>query len=140
VAEKVESFLTRALAATGDGSDTAQALVPWICDALLSNHSVKAYGQDFMHFVRHMQAHGVTPLAVSAAHVKLYKRALLEAKLTPGTVARRLSVLRGAYEQLAAKGLMLKAVEAYALVLKEEDAEVAARRIQIRLARSSIKH
>ena len=80
--------------------------MPWICDALLSNHSVKAYGRDFMDFVRHMQAQGVTPLEVTADHVKLYKRALLEAGMTSATVARRLSVLRGAYEQLAAKGLV----------------------------------
>jgi hypothetical protein len=105
-ADRVEAFLARALAATGDGSTTAAALVPWICDALLSNHSVKAYGRDFMDFVRHMEAQGVTPLAVTADHVKLYKRALLEAGMTSATVARRLSVLRGAYEQLAAKGLV----------------------------------
>ena len=30
--------------------------MPWICDVLLSNHSVKAYGQDLMDFVRHMRA------------------------------------------------------------------------------------
>jgi site-specific recombinase XerD len=48
----------------------------------------------------------VTPLAVTADHVKLYKRALLEAGMTSATVARRLSVLRGAYQQLAAKGLI----------------------------------
>jgi site-specific recombinase XerD len=106
-ADKVAIFLARALEATGgDAPTTAGALVPWICDALLSNHSVKAYGRDFMDFVRHMQAQGVTPLAVTADHVKLYKRALLEAGRTPATVARRLSVLRGAYEQLAAKGLV----------------------------------
>ncbi len=69
-----------------------------------SNHSVKAYGRDFMDFVRHMQAQGVTPLDVTADHVKLYKRGLLEAGMASATVARRLSVLRGAYEQLAAKG------------------------------------
>ena len=80
--------------------------MPWICDALLSNHSVKAYGRDFMDFVRHMQAQGVAPLEVTADHVKLYKRALLEAGMASATVARRLSVLRGAYEQLAAKGLI----------------------------------
>jgi site-specific recombinase XerD len=80
--------------------------VPWICDVLLSNHSVKAYGRDFMDFVRHLEAQGVTPLEVTADHVKLYKRALLEAGRTSATVARRLSVLRGAYEQLAAKGLI----------------------------------
>ena len=90
-----------------DGSATvAGALVPWICDALLSNHSVKAYGRDFTDFVRHMQAQGVAPLEVTADHVKLYKRALLEAGMATATVARRLSVLRGAYEQLAAKGLI----------------------------------
>ena len=99
-ADKVAAFLARALEASDgsatDGSATvAGALVPWICDALLSNHSVKAYGRDFMDFVRQMQAQGVTPLEVTADHVKLYKRALLEAGKTSATVARRLSVLRG---------------------------------------------
>src|SRR5438132_7969304 len=50
-AAKVEAFLARALEATGtDAPTTAGALVPWICDALLSNHSVKAYGRDLMRF------------------------------------------------------------------------------------------
>ena len=80
--------------------------MPWICDVLLSNHSVKAYGRDLMDFVRHMQAQGVDPLQVTADHVKCYKRALLEAGLKSATVARRLSVLRGTYQQLAAKGLI----------------------------------
>jgi integrase len=104
-AEKVEAFLAQAFAATGSASP-AQALVPWICDALLSNHSVKAYGRDLMDFLRHMQAQGVSPLEVTADHVKLYKRALLEAGRTSATVARRLSVIRGAYKELAAKGLV----------------------------------
>jgi site-specific recombinase XerD len=106
-AGKVEAFLARALEATGgDTPTTAGALVPWICDALLSNHSVKAYGRDLMDFLRHMQAQGVGPLDVTADHVKMYKRALLEAGRTSATVARRLSVLRGTYKQLAAKGLV----------------------------------
>src|SRR4051794_6271976 len=106
-ADKVEAFLARALEATGgDAPTTAGALVPWICDALLSNHSVKAYGRDLMDFLRHMQSHGVTPLEVTADHVKLYKRALLEAGRTSATVARRLSVLRDTYHQLASKGLI----------------------------------
>ena len=76
-AAKVEAFLARALEATGsEAPTTAGALVPWICDALLSNHSVKAYGRDLMDFLRHMQAQGVTPLDVTPDHVKLYKRAL----------------------------------------------------------------
>src|SRR5262245_26547686 len=82
-AAKVEAFLAKALAATGaDAPTTAGALVPWICDALLSNHSVKAYGRDLMDFLRHMQAQGVDPLHVTADHVRLYKRALLEAGRT----------------------------------------------------------
>jgi site-specific recombinase XerD len=106
-AARVEEFLARALGAAGGSAPTAAgALVPWICDALLSNHSVKAYGRDLTDFLRHMQAQGVTPLEVTADHVKLYKRALLEAGMASATVARRLSVLRGAYKQLAAKGLV----------------------------------
>ena len=106
-AEKVEAFLARAFSATGSDTPSATAaLVPWICDVLLSNHSVKAYGRDLMDFVRHMQAQGVDPLQVTADHVKCYKRALLEAGMKSATVARRLSVLRGTYHQLAAKGLI----------------------------------
>src|SRR4051794_19158789 len=106
-AARVEAFLANALEATGgDAPTTAGALVPWICDALLSNHSVKAYGRDLMDFLRHMQAQGVDPLHVTADHVKFYKRALLEVGKTSATVARRLSVLRGTYHQLAAKGLI----------------------------------
>jgi site-specific recombinase XerD len=106
-ADKVFDFLARALAATGtDPSATTGALVPWICDVLQSNHSVKAYGRDLTDFLQHMHAQGVAPLDVTPDHVKLYKRALLEAGMTTATVARRLSVLRGAYEQFAAKGLI----------------------------------
>jgi site-specific recombinase XerD len=106
-ADKVADFLTRALQASGSAAgQAAAALVPWICDALLSNHSVKAYGRDFLDFVRHMQAQGVTPLEVTADHVIFHKRALHEAGRTTATIARRLSVLRGAYRQLAAKGLV----------------------------------
>ncbi len=105
-ADKVAAFLANALEASDGSASVAGALVPWICDALLSNHSVKAYGRDFTDFVRHMQAQGVAPLEVTADHVKFYKRALLEAGMASATVARRLSVLRGAYEQLAAKGLI----------------------------------
>src|SRR5512143_3692775 len=107
-AEKVEAFLAKALEATGSEapSTAAGALVPWLCDVLLSNHSVKAYGRDLMDFVRHMRAQGVGPLEVTADHMKCYKRALLEAGMKSATVARRLSVLRGTYRQLAAKGLI----------------------------------
>jgi site-specific recombinase XerD len=106
-ADKVADFLARALEATGGKAPAiTAALVPWVCDTLQSNHSVKAYHRDLTDFFRHMQAQGVAPLDVTADHVKVYKRALAEAGMTTATVARRLSVLRGAYEQLAAKGLI----------------------------------
>jgi integrase/recombinase XerD len=104
--DKVAAFLARSLEATGSGSDTAAALVPWICDALQSDHSIKAYGRDLTDFLRRMQAQGITAFEVTADHVKFYKRALLEVGMTAATVARRLSVLRGAYRQFAAKGLI----------------------------------
>ena len=86
--------------------DPAQALVPWICDALLSNHSVKAYGRDLMDFLRHMQAQGVDTAGGHRRPRQALQAALLEAGRTSATVARRLSVIRGAYKELAAKGLV----------------------------------
>src|SRR5262249_37946884 len=106
VQSKVEAFLARAMAASADPDRASHALVPWMCDVLFSEHSLKAYGRDLVDFVRHMEAQGVEPLRVTADHVKLYKRALLEAGRSKATVARRLSVIRGAYRQLAAKGLV----------------------------------
>ena len=106
-ADKVAGFLSDALAASGPGAaDATAALVPWICDALQSGHSIKAYGRDLTDFLRHLQAQGITALDVTGDHVKLYKRALHEAGMTSATVARRLSVLRGTYEQFAIKGLV----------------------------------
>src|SRR3954447_13967941 len=73
-AAKVEAFLARALDAAGtEAPTTAGALVPWICDALLSQHSVKAYGRDLADFTRQMHAQGVDPRQVTADHVKIYK-------------------------------------------------------------------
>ena len=96
----------RALAATGgEAPTTAGALVPWICDALLSNHSVKAYGRDLMDFLRHMQARGVTRWT-SPPTMSSSTSGALEAGLDVGDGGRRLSVVRGTYHQLAAKGLV----------------------------------
>jgi site-specific recombinase XerD len=53
-----------------------------------------------------MEKEGVGVFEVRADHVKLYKRALLEARMSRSTVARRLSVLRGTYRELASKGLV----------------------------------
>ena len=71
IPNKVEAFLARALEASDGSATVAGALVPSICDALLSNHSVKAYGREFMDFVRQMQAQGVTALEATADHVKM---------------------------------------------------------------------
>src|SRR5262245_56000546 len=105
-ADRVRAFLAQAMAASSGPQKAAHALVPWMCDVLLSKHSLKAYGRDLVDFVRHMEAQGIDPLQVTADHVKLYKRALLEAGMSKATVARRLSVLRGTYRELAAKGLI----------------------------------
>src|SRR5437763_14032202 len=64
-ANKVEAFLAQALAATGtDAPTTAGALVPWICDALLSNHSVKAYGRDLLEAIPADTLQGIRDLAL----------------------------------------------------------------------------
>jgi site-specific recombinase XerD len=103
--DKVSAFLRGALAKKGnDGA--SEALVPWMCDVLLSKHSLKAYGRDLVDFARRMEAQGVGVLEVNADHVKLYKRALLEARMSRATLARRLSVIRGTYRELATKGLI----------------------------------
>ena len=98
-ADKVQAFLAQALAATGtDAPTTAGALVPWICDALLSNHSVKAYGRDLMDFLRHMQAQGVSPL-----HIGEHRTRGVEQNLPPLLV----SLVRDMQEVLDAIGLQV---------------------------------
>jgi len=104
-ADRVAAVLEKMLCKS-EHTETANALVPWICDSLQSNHSIKAYGRDLTDFLRHMEDLGIQPLDVSADHVKFYKRALLEVGMSTATVARRLSVVRGAYEQFAIKGLV----------------------------------
>src|SRR5262249_53890606 len=64
------------------------------------------YGRDLVDFARHMEAEGIGVLEVGADHVKFYKRALLEAGKSRATVARKLSVIRGTYRELAVKGLV----------------------------------
>ena len=80
IEEKVSAFLARLIPATEEGANTpAGALVPWVCDVLLSEHSVRGYGRDLAHFAKHMRDLGVDPLHVTADHVRLYKGALLKA-------------------------------------------------------------
>jgi len=106
---KISEFLARIIPTTQASSysaDPRSALVPWICDVLLSEHSVKAYGSDLAHFVRLIRDMGVEPLAVKGDEVRVYKAALLKAGMRPTTIARRLSVLRGVYRQFAIKGFI----------------------------------
>ena len=105
-AAKVEAFLARALEATGRRPDHRRG--PGPLD--LRRPAVEPFGQGLRPRPHRLPAAhagpGGNPLEVTADHVKLYKRALLEAGMASATVARRLSVLRGAYKQLAAKGLV----------------------------------
>lgn len=107
--QEVSTFLANVIpVATFDDrcQSPVSALVPWVCDVLCSEHSISGYGRDLAHFLRHLRNLGVEPLSVTADHVRVYKAALLQAGRRPTTIARRLSVLRGAYKQFAIKGLV----------------------------------
>ena len=100
---KVSRFLSELIPAVGR-SDAAAALVPWFCDVVKSKHSRRAYGRDLAQFVQHMAELGIHPLQVTGDDVRLYKESLRRAGLKKSTIARRLSVLRGAYEQFGKRG------------------------------------
>ena len=103
----VREFLTQALSRTeGKQGDPAAALLPWFCDRLPSMHSRQAYGHDLSAFLRTMQEQGIDPLQVTGDHVRMYKAALLAAGQSATTIARVLSVLRGAYQQFGTHGLL----------------------------------
>ena len=103
--EQVATFLETVVPKAA-GEEIAGALVPWICDVLVSEHSLKGYGRDLAQFVRHMSGLSVPVLDVTADHIKIYKAALLKAGVRPATISRKLSVIRGAYRQFADKGLI----------------------------------
>lgn len=104
---EVARFLGQVFGVTrGRPGDPAAALLPWVCDRLRSEHSRRGYARDLGEFARHVSAHGIDPLAVTGDDVRVYKAALLAAGQQPASVARVLSVLRGAYRQFAKKGLV----------------------------------
>ena len=105
---RIEAFLSTVMPSlhAADSANAAVAIVPWLCDVLLSENSLEAYGRDLAHFDGHMQQLGVAPFDITADHVKLYKASLLKADVRSATVSRRLSVIRGAYRQFADKGLV----------------------------------
>jgi integrase len=103
--EKVRAGLA-GLFREAQASDAAAALLPWVCDALPSSNSRKAYHDDLRFFLTHMARVGVHPYAVTGDHVRLYKEAMAGAGKKSATIARALSVIRGTYEQFGKKGLV----------------------------------
>lgn len=104
--EKVAVFLSELLAAAEGGGTAAEAILPWVCDRLPSEHSRRAYARDLAALIRHMQRQGIDPLRMTGDDLRLYKAALLAAGKSRTTVARVLSVLRGTYEQFGKRGLI----------------------------------
>lgn len=104
--QKVAAYLESVFPAINNPADPISALVPWLCDALLSEESLQAYGSDLKQFAKQMEQLGVKALDVTPDHVKLYKASLIKAGVRPGTIARKLTVLRGTYRQLAQKSLV----------------------------------
>lgn len=103
---EVTKFLDAVFPAVNNEKNAVAALVPWLCDVLLSQESLKAYSSDLKQFAKRMERHGVSALDVTSDHIKLYKASLVQAKVRPGSIARKLAVLRGTYQQLAKKGLI----------------------------------
>ena len=72
-----------------DGESTsvaADVLVPWFCDVLISEHSIRGYATDLSEFGKQMLSCGITAFEVTADHVKVYKAALLKAGIRPATL------------------------------------------------------
>lgn len=102
----VASHLATILGQTKGRGPTAAALVPWFCDRLPSARSRQAYLLDLAAFTTHMRGMGIDPLTVTGDHLRMYKAAMQAAGQSSATIARRLSVLRGTFEQLAKRGML----------------------------------
>ena len=82
------------------------AVVPWFCDKLGSELSIKDYRRDLANFWQRMREQSIEPLQVTGDHVRVYKRALQDAGARSASIARYLSVIRGVYHQFAIRGLV----------------------------------
>jgi site-specific recombinase XerD len=80
------------------------AIVPWFCDKLGSDLSIKDYRRDLSSFRVRMKDQGVDPLSVTGNHVRIYKKTLDKAGARSASISRYLSVIRGVYRQLAIHG------------------------------------
>lgn len=107
-ADAVGEYLARLLPATrGTGQGTlAGALVPWLCDAVPSENGRKAYATDLRQFLAHLERCGISPTEVTGDDIRLYKEAMRKGGLASSTIARKLSLLRGTYEQWGKKGFV----------------------------------
>ena len=106
--QAVHDFLAQLLPSTrGEGKGTLPgALVPWLCDRVPSENGRKAYGRDLRQFLAHLEAFGIDPTEVTGDDLRMYKEALRQAGMASSTIARKLSVLRGTYEQWGKKGFV----------------------------------
>ena len=106
--QAVHDYLAALLPATrGQGKGTLPgALVPWLCDRVPSENGRKAYGRDLRQFLGHLQAFDIDPTDVTGDDVRMYKEALRQAGMASSTIARKLSVIRGTYEQWGKKGFV----------------------------------
>jgi len=102
---KVSAFLRRLMPANqGEAADAA--LVPWVCDVLPANNSRLAYARDLANFQTYLANHNLDPLRVTGDDVRIYKEGLRQVGVSSATIARRLSVLRGTYQQFGKHGLI----------------------------------
>lgn len=86
--------------------EAAASLIPWFCDRLASPRSREDYARDLKQFFRFLNDLGVHPYEATGKHVALFKEALRQAGRKSATIARALSPIRGAYEQLGKDGLV----------------------------------
>ena len=56
--QKVALFLDSVFPAIGNTQDPISAIVPWLCDVLLSEESLKAYSSDLKQFASQMETAG----------------------------------------------------------------------------------
>ena len=77
----ISEFLSQNLPAVN--TNLVQVLVPWICDVLLSDRSVEAYGTDLVQFAAYLEKNSVSLQQATADHVRLYKANLLRAGARP---------------------------------------------------------
>jgi site-specific recombinase XerD len=104
---KVTVFLPSLFSSIRDNpGDPVAALLSWVCDRLPSKHSREAYARDLREFVSEMEKQGVSPLEATGDDVRVYKAVLLAAGESTATISRKLSVIRGTYQQFGKKGLL----------------------------------